>query len=145
MADILNITRRDFLNGIALSVAAGTSVSPLEVFASGTAPSPYYPPALTGLRGNHAGSFEIGHAVAMAGAKFGRPAEQIDATYDLVVVGGRRHAGTHSADSVQSQASRWRVRHRLPILSFRDRPFAVGRRSFGGSLHGLPQPVPLQL
>ena len=89
MADKINITRRDFLNGVTLSLAAGTSLSPLELLAQTTASSSvYYPPGLTGLRGSHTGSFEISHAVAMAGAKFGRPAEQIDATYDLVVVGG---------------------------------------------------------
>jgi len=88
VADKLNITRRDFLNGVALSIAAGTSLSPLEVLAQSTAAVPYYPPSLTGLRGSHVGSFEIAHAVAMGGAKFGRPVEQTDSTYDLVVVGG---------------------------------------------------------
>ena len=88
MADKLNISRRDFLNGVALSLAAGTSLSPLELLAQGVASAPYYPPSLTGLRGSHVGSFEIVHAVAMAGAKFGHPAEQTDSTYDLVVVGG---------------------------------------------------------
>ncbi|MDH3429111.1 MAG: NAD(P)-binding protein [Gammaproteobacteria bacterium] len=88
MASKLNITRRDFLNGVALSLAAGTSLSPLEVLAKATSTPRYYPPALTGLRGSHVGSFEIAHAVAMAGANFGYPAEQTDATYDLVVVGG---------------------------------------------------------
>jgi spermidine dehydrogenase len=88
MVDRLNISRRDFLNGVALSVAAGTSLSPLELLA-GEAPKPaYYPPGLTGLRGSHIGSFEIAHAVAMAGAKFDKPAAQTDDTYDLVVVGG---------------------------------------------------------
>ena len=89
MADKLNITRRDFLNGVALSLTAGTSLSPLEVLASTTASTAgYYPPGLTGLRGSHTGSFEIAHAVAMAGTRFGQPGEQTDATYDLVVVGG---------------------------------------------------------
>jgi len=89
VADKLNITRRDFLNGVALSLTAGTSLSPLEALASTTASTAgYYPPGLTGLRGSHAGSFEITHAVAMAGAKFGHPDEQTDATYDLVVIGG---------------------------------------------------------
>jgi len=88
MADKLNISRRDFLNGVALSLAAGTSLSPLELLAQGRASKPYYPPLLTGLRGSHVGSFEVGHAVALAGARFGRPSEQTDSTYDLVVVGG---------------------------------------------------------
>jgi len=89
MADKFNITRRDFLNGVALSLTAGTSLSPLGALASTTASAAgYYPPGLTGLRGSHIGSFEIAHAVAMAGTRFGQPEEQTDATYDLVVVGG---------------------------------------------------------
>lgn len=88
MADKLEISRRDFLNGVALSLAAGTSLSPLEALAQGSSFKPYYPPGLTGLRGSHVGSFEIAHAAAMAGTKFGYPDEQTDATYDLVVVGG---------------------------------------------------------
>ncbi len=87
MADKLNITRRDFLGGVALSLAAGTSLSPLEIMAMEDS-SRYYPPLLTGLRGSHAGSFEIAHAVAMSGAKFERPATQTEKTYDMVVVGG---------------------------------------------------------
>jgi len=88
VADKLEISRRDFLNGVALSLAAGTSLSPFEAFAQTSGASAHYPPLLSGLRGSHAGSFEIAHAVAMAGAKFGHPDEQTDATYDLVVVGG---------------------------------------------------------
>ena len=49
-----NITRRDFLNGIALGVAAGGTLSPLEILAQQA--DGRYPPALTGLRGNHPGS-----------------------------------------------------------------------------------------
>ena len=88
MADKPNITRRDFLNGVALSLAAGTSLSPLELLAQGGASKPYYPPLLTGLRGSHVGSFEVAHAVAIAGARFGHPSDQTESTYDLVVVGG---------------------------------------------------------
>ena len=88
MADKLEISRRDFLNGVALSLAAGTSLSPFEALAQSSPFKPYYPPGLTGLRGSHVGSFEIAHAAAKAGATFARPNEQTDATYDLVVVGG---------------------------------------------------------
>ena len=80
----LNISRRDFLNGIALGVAAGSALSPLELFAR----DGRYPPSLTGLRGSHRGSFEVAHAVSWAGAKWPRPAELTDDVYDLVVVGG---------------------------------------------------------
>ncbi len=33
MTDKLNISRRDFMNGFALSLAAGTTLSPMELFA----------------------------------------------------------------------------------------------------------------
>ncbi|MDH4048945.1 MAG: NAD(P)-binding protein [Gammaproteobacteria bacterium] len=81
------INRRDFLNGVALSVAAGGSLSPLELLAKMRGVD-VYPPALTGMRGSHAGSFEVAHAVAWAGTQFARPRKQADGTYDLVVVGG---------------------------------------------------------
>jgi spermidine dehydrogenase len=78
------ITRRDFLNGIAISVAAGSALSPLEILAA----DGRYPPALTGMRGSHPGSFEIAHALAWGNLKWPRPDAQTDETYDLVVVGG---------------------------------------------------------
>ena len=58
------ITRRDFLNGIALS--AGASLVPWHLFASDASAGPekapgYYPPALTGMRGSHPGAFETAH------------------------------------------------------------------------------------
>jgi spermidine dehydrogenase len=90
MSSKLRISRRDFMNGVAMSLAAGTSLSPLELMAMDqqrTAPGPY-PPVLTGLRGNHPGSFEVAHALIWPGAKYPRPSGQTDDTYDLVVVGG---------------------------------------------------------
>jgi len=84
-----NINRRDFINGMALSLAAGSTLSPMELFAqSAVGTSPYYPPGLTGMRGSHDGSFEVAHALAMGAKKFARPKQQTDDTYDLVVVGG---------------------------------------------------------
>ena len=47
----MSISRRDFLNGVALTVAAG--ITPEAQIAAQPA---HYPPALTGLRGHHAGS-----------------------------------------------------------------------------------------
>ena len=80
-----DISRRDFLNGVALSVAAGSYLSPLELLAKTEAP---YPPALTGLRGSHAGSFEVAHAVSWGEARFARPKDLTDDEYDLVIAGG---------------------------------------------------------
>jgi spermidine dehydrogenase len=93
MAEKRNITRRDFLNGAAVSTAAlsmaGASF-PLSAIAAGTHPglgSDYYPPLLNGMRGSNAGSFEAAHALVMQGK---RPADyqRVDDDYDLVVVGG---------------------------------------------------------
>ncbi|GJG95485.1 NAD(P)-binding protein [Cupriavidus pauculus] len=79
----MTITRRDFLNGAALSVAAG--LAPAQLLAAG-APAAAYPPALTGLRGNHAGTFTLAHSLAREGAVY--PGVLAKEAYDLVVVGG---------------------------------------------------------
>jgi spermidine dehydrogenase len=47
-----------------------------------------YPPALLGMRGQHAGSFEVAHALALEGRKFDFANAPIEEDYDLVVVGG---------------------------------------------------------
>ena len=52
------ISRRDFLNGFALTVAG--SLTPEAQIA---AQPMRYPPALTGMRGHHPGSFEVGHGL----------------------------------------------------------------------------------
>jgi spermidine dehydrogenase len=78
-----SITRRDFLNGSALAIAAG--LTPAAQLAA--APTPY-PPALTGLRGQHPGSFEVAHAFAREGKRFGIDSAAVEARYDQVVVGG---------------------------------------------------------
>lgn len=81
------ITRRDFLNGMGIGTGA-TLLAPAELFAqlAPDGPSDYYPPILTGMRGNHPGSFEVSHALAWSGVK---PAEHrnLGEHYDLVIVG----------------------------------------------------------
>src|SRR5262249_28925204 len=79
-----SITRRDFLNGTALAVAAGLTPA-AQLAAAG---SRYYPPTLTGMRGQHPGSFEVAHAFAREGRRFGVDDAAIEERYDLVVVGG---------------------------------------------------------
>jgi spermidine dehydrogenase len=92
------ITRRDFLNGVAVGVtgamaapaAAGQVESGATRAQAGApaAPNPsYYPPALTGMRGSHAGSFEVMHRVRDARA-WQQAATDTGERYDLVVVGG---------------------------------------------------------
>jgi spermidine dehydrogenase len=78
-----SITRRDFLNGTALAIASG--LTPAAQLAADPA---RYPPALTGLRGQHPGSFETAHAFAWQGQRFGIDGTAAEADYDLVVVGG---------------------------------------------------------
>jgi len=88
------ITRRDFLNGVAIG-AAGLVSSPwlagLDAAAAQFAQDAagYYPPALTGMRGSHDGSYEVAHAAR--DPRFWRTAGQPVQTgerYDLIVVGG---------------------------------------------------------
>lgn len=76
------IDRRDFLNGVALTVASG--LTPAQLLAQ--TPSPY-PPALTGLRGHHAGSFEAAHKLR-DGEDFKLDSVPVTERYDLIVVGG---------------------------------------------------------
>ncbi|MBT5074957.1 MAG: NAD(P)-binding protein [Kordiimonadaceae bacterium] len=84
-----NINRRDFLGGVALTSAAGAMMSPMELFAQQQgASSEYYPPKLTGMRGSHAGSFEVSHAVSLERTDWDIPKDQTDDIYDMVVVGG---------------------------------------------------------
>ena len=88
------ISRRDFLNGI--PVGAGALALPglsgwVGEGAASPLPSGPYPPALTGLRGSHPGSFEVAHAlrdrVRTAGGWDDSGAED-GGGFDLVVVGG---------------------------------------------------------
>ena len=87
------IGRRDFVNGVA--VAAGASLLPkwswaLELDAQAAAEqSPdYYPPRLTGMRGSHAGSFEVSHQLRDRRTVDLSSVSHTGETYDLVVVGG---------------------------------------------------------
>ena len=92
------ITRRDFLNGVALGLggslasAVAHGVRPvawrLRRWSRRIAPR-YYPPALTGMRGSHdgvvgAGTRAAGRHVLAAGRHRYRHCERL---YDLVVVG----------------------------------------------------------
>jgi len=106
------ITRRDFLNGVAIGVGGtlATAWLPGLAFAGQAAPAAqdtpgYYPPALTGMRGSHPGSFEVAHSLR-DGTFWDTAGKPIDTgeNYDLVIVGGglsglaaayfyRKHAG----------------------------------------------------
>jgi spermidine dehydrogenase len=97
-----NISRRDFLNGMA--VAVGGSLLPLaDLFGQEQGPDSsaqefflakgitqqdprYYPPALTGMRGSHPGSFETAHG--LRDGKEWPEATDTQEKFDLIVVGG---------------------------------------------------------
>ncbi|HEV2714295.1 MAG TPA: FAD/NAD(P)-binding protein, partial [Terriglobales bacterium] len=87
------ITRRDFLNGVALTL--GAAIVPSHLFAAFDVQSDpeklpdYYPPALTGLRGSHPGSFEAAHSLrdGTLWDEIGKPLDTGE-VYDLIVVGG---------------------------------------------------------
>ncbi len=108
------ITRRDFLNGVSFAVGASLlSANPLWLEAFGVPQSPfapekdpnYYPPAKTGMRGSHDGSWEVAHALR-DGAEWPDPIADNE-SYDLIVVGAgisglaaayfyRKSAGTNA-------------------------------------------------
>jgi spermidine dehydrogenase len=93
------ITRRDFLNGVAIA-AGGTLVgggigtetlvaaAAFDEFAPEKA-ADYYPPARMGLRGNHDGTFTFAHRLrdGEGADAFGEPLGTGE-SYDLIVVGG---------------------------------------------------------
>jgi spermidine dehydrogenase len=92
------ITRRDFLDGVALAVGGSILASSVPwlhglgstdpVFAPEKDPK-YYPPALMGMRGNHEGTYTSAHS--LRDGEFWESAGQPESTgekYDLVVVGG---------------------------------------------------------
>ncbi len=115
------ITRRDFLNGVAL---ATTAVAASPAFATDPAAAlpvqaaqdalGYYPPLLTGMRGSHKGSFEAAHALRDGGA----PSAPIDTgeEYDLVVVGAGI-SGLSAAHFYRAGAS---ARSRILLLDNHD-------------------------
>ena len=111
------ITRRDFLNGVAIgagtTLLGGGSLNAERLLAAAivdeTAPEKqpgYYPPAKMGVRGNHDGTFTYAHRL--------RDGESPDAMgdaadtgelYDLVVVGGGI-SGLAAAYSYRNRAGR---------------------------------------
>jgi len=90
------ITRRDFMDGVALAVGGAMVASAVpRIFGLSNvdlAPEKnpaYYPPALTGLRGNHEGSYPVAHS--LRDHEFWDSAakpENTGESYDLIVVGG---------------------------------------------------------
>ncbi len=87
------ITRRDFLNGVAVGIGA-LGCATLEGFASNTPAQGHargddaYPPALTGMRGSAPGSYDVAHGLrdGTFWESAGNPVDTHE-SYDLVIAG----------------------------------------------------------
>jgi spermidine dehydrogenase len=82
------ITRRDFINGTLM--VAGAYMLPFgatsEAVMAALDPL-HYPPALTGLRGDHVGSYTHAHSRALAKKSYWGSTTELKEEYDLIVVG----------------------------------------------------------
>ena len=90
------ITRRDFLNGVAVGIGAlgsasfaGWASAKDDVTDKNHAPGGSYPPALSGMRGSQPGAFDVAHSLrdGTFWESAGTPTDTGE-TYDLIVVGG---------------------------------------------------------
>lgn len=81
-----SITRRDFVNGVAVAVASGLGLGSSALATPQAGDPSAYPPARTGLRGSHEGSYEVAHGLR-DGARADYPDLVADEHYDTVVVG----------------------------------------------------------
>ena len=82
-----SIPRRDFVNGVGVALTGSLlPTTSVEKFRTWFTPqSSPYPPALTGLRGSHDGSWEAAHSL-VRGTVWDQ-ATSLDEEYDLIVVG----------------------------------------------------------
>lgn len=105
-----NITRRDYLNGMALLAASAVTMGSRSSQAQAKTeksldlPNGYYPPTLTGMRGSHKGSFEASHALGWNG-ELPEEYTDFDEEYDMVVVGAGI-SGLAAAYFYQQQAGK---------------------------------------
>src|SRR4051794_1864887 len=118
-----------------MALAIGAGLTPAGLLAE--SPDRYYPPDLTGLRGQHPGAFEVAHRRAWQGEVFDGT---VDESYDLIVVG----AGISGLAAAWFYRERHGPRSRVLILDSHDdfgghakrNEFRVGSRlilGYGGS------------
>lgn len=130
-----DITRRDILDGVALTVAAS-----LLPGGAAAAPGQPVPPARTGLRGSHDGAFEVAHSLAFGERSFAIDGLPVEELHDLVVVG----AGISGLAAAHYYRRRFGRQARVLVLDNHDdvgghatrNEFKVGGRtllSYGGS------------
>jgi spermidine dehydrogenase len=87
------ISRRDLLHGASMlatsTLVPGHALAEKALALDGNDKlNRVYPPARTGLRGNHAGAFEVGHALGLAGRRdWGAIHDPDSDIYDLIIVG----------------------------------------------------------
>ncbi|HVO45552.1 MAG TPA: FAD-dependent oxidoreductase [Steroidobacteraceae bacterium] len=133
-----SIPRRDFLQGTLVAAATTLAGPLLKAYAGvGAAVAPqdapgYYPPALTGLRGSHPGSFEDAHALR-DGRQSPAPVDTGE-TYDLVVVG----AGISGLSAAHFFRARTSPGSRVLLLDNHDDFGGHAKRNefqLGGRLH----------
>jgi spermidine dehydrogenase len=121
------ITRRDFLNGVAIGIGGLALGSTLTACGRLGASDPnsnaaqdragYNPPAGTGMRGDNAGSFEAAHGLRDGSFwQTAGKATSTDGTYDLVVVGAGI-SGLAAAHFFRKQAG---AKARILILEAHD-------------------------
>ena len=110
------IARRDFLNGAAIAIgfalagpAFGESGEPQDQ-------PGYYPPALTGMRGSHPGSFEAAHRLRDGAPLPSAAPDAANERYDLVIVGGGI-SGLAAAAFYRAQKPQGRVRSTTTMIS----------------------------
>jgi len=134
------ITRRDFVNGVSAG-AVGATLLPQWAAAQEFAPeqSPdYYPPARTGMRGDHPGSFEVAHQLRDTRNVDLSAVAHTNETFDLVIAGGgisgvitKRPRNCSRASASISTAS---SRITLPITIF------TGRSDWGAGIFSTRRP-----
>jgi spermidine dehydrogenase len=135
------ITRRDFLNGVAIGTAALACGDSLLAAPGTAAAAPgaaaqdapgYYPPSLTGMRGSHPGSFEAAHALR-DGQSAPSPTDTGE-RYDLIVVG----AGISGLAAAHFYRARHGASSRILLLDNHDDFGGHAKRNefnLGGRLH----------
>ncbi|MFN7999010.1 MAG: NAD(P)-binding protein [Bryobacteraceae bacterium] len=144
-----NISRRDFLNGAAMTASAAAWLLNIESVQAAPHSPADYPPALTGMRGSHDGSLEAAHALRDGAfwKNAGSPQDTHE-TYDLVVVG----AGISGLAAAHLFRARAGSRARVLILDNHDdfgghakrNEFTAGGRMLlaNGGTYSIESPYP---